>query len=364
MLNSITIKNFESHKDTNIDLHPGVNVLVGESDEGKSGVIRAFKWNAKNRPKGDGYRNDDLDPKKDKKEVVQVGIIYDKSGLVIRERDGVSGGINHYQIDSEEPLRALRTDVPDEVQEVTKIKDVNIQGQHPSEQYFLLGDKPGQVAKKFNKVAGLTIMDDALSEVKSRIRICNATIAVRQKELENFEEAEKNTQWIDKAEKFGKKLKKFKSKLEDSERKFELLEELVSQVHEINSILKSEFKGLDDALLEVKSLESDQLKISDQEKQTNKLSDSIRSIKKLDLDISVTLDTSKAQKSLKSLISEQLKIQEYSEKAGDLVSLINQWNTISKKVKIAEEDYTRAKDIFVSLKGSEICPTCERGPND
>jgi exonuclease SbcC len=52
MIKSIKIQNFETHIKTHLDLHPGVNVIVGESDEGKSGIIRSIKWNAKKQTAG------------------------------------------------------------------------------------------------------------------------------------------------------------------------------------------------------------------------------------------------------------------------------------------------------------------------
>ena len=127
MIEFISIKNFESHKDTFIELHPGVTVLVGESDEGKSSIIRAIKWNTKNRPQGDTYRNNSIGTKtkEDKEKLTEVKIKYN-TGIVSRARDGFSSGINHYQINDQEPLKALRTDIPEEVQEVTKIKDINL----------------------------------------------------------------------------------------------------------------------------------------------------------------------------------------------------------------------------------------------
>ena len=44
MINSIKIQNFQSHKNTTIKLKPGVNIITGSSDCGKSVDIRALKW--------------------------------------------------------------------------------------------------------------------------------------------------------------------------------------------------------------------------------------------------------------------------------------------------------------------------------
>jgi DNA repair ATPase RecN len=40
MISHINIENVLSHKSTDIELHEGVNVFVGESDAGKSSIIR------------------------------------------------------------------------------------------------------------------------------------------------------------------------------------------------------------------------------------------------------------------------------------------------------------------------------------
>lgn len=43
MIKNISIKNFQSHKSTKLTLSDGINVLVGESDNGKSAIYRAIK---------------------------------------------------------------------------------------------------------------------------------------------------------------------------------------------------------------------------------------------------------------------------------------------------------------------------------
>jgi chromosome segregation ATPase len=42
MLKSLRIINFESHKDTTINFTDGFNVIIGQSDGGKSSIIRAI----------------------------------------------------------------------------------------------------------------------------------------------------------------------------------------------------------------------------------------------------------------------------------------------------------------------------------
>ena len=48
----LIIENFQSHAHTEIELAPSLTVLVGESDTGKSAVIRALRWLLLNEPRG------------------------------------------------------------------------------------------------------------------------------------------------------------------------------------------------------------------------------------------------------------------------------------------------------------------------
>jgi chromosome segregation ATPase len=52
VINKITIKNFRSHEDTVIELHPGVNAIIGRGQAGKTNIKRALEWVADNRPLG------------------------------------------------------------------------------------------------------------------------------------------------------------------------------------------------------------------------------------------------------------------------------------------------------------------------
>ena len=50
MFTRLEIKNFQSHKNTTIDFDKNINSICGETDNGKSAVIRAIKWIVENRP--------------------------------------------------------------------------------------------------------------------------------------------------------------------------------------------------------------------------------------------------------------------------------------------------------------------------
>ena len=52
MIHSIKIQNIQSHKDTQLEFNPGINAIVGSSNNGKSAILRALYWVVYNRPLG------------------------------------------------------------------------------------------------------------------------------------------------------------------------------------------------------------------------------------------------------------------------------------------------------------------------
>ena len=166
MIEQINLTNFQGHQDSEFKLHPGINVITGDSDSGKSSVIRALYWAIKNRPTGgaDVYRNRHADPK----DIISVTLLLhnytpgegyspDYTALVTRYRRGLENG---YDVMGD-ILKAIRTDVPAEVISLLNISDHNIQPQHDS--YFLLADSPGDVSRQLNDVCGLVIIDNCLA---------------------------------------------------------------------------------------------------------------------------------------------------------------------------------------------------------
>ena len=155
MIEQITLTNFQGHQDSIFELNPGINVITGDSDSGKSSVIRALFWLIKNRPMGgaDVYRNRHADPK----EPVSVQMLFSDEQPILRYRKGSENG---YMV-GEQILKAIRTDVPTEVSGLLNISDHSIQPQHDS--YFLLADSPGDVARQLNNVCGLEIIDLCLA---------------------------------------------------------------------------------------------------------------------------------------------------------------------------------------------------------
>ena len=162
MIQKLKIQNFQSHKDTTLDFHPGVNVIVGASDSGKTAILRALRWLIWNRPNGEDFRSDwggDT--------VVEITV---EGGFIISR---VKGKENLYKRWEEHPdgvdkeLKAFGTKVPEEIQKALNIDDTNLQKQFDSP--FLISSSPGEVAGYFNQVAHLERIDSSISYVNGKI---------------------------------------------------------------------------------------------------------------------------------------------------------------------------------------------------
>ena len=163
-LKELKIKGFQSHADTHMSFSPYLNVIVGESDQGKSAVIRGVKWLAFNRPIGDEFRSN-FDPTGE----TSVWAKFDEGEgkpptVVERLRSGKrKTGNNLYVLNGEE-FRAFGDKVPKEVGKALGLADLNFS--HQLDAPFLLSNTPGEIAKTLRGNAGLEDADIILRGIK------------------------------------------------------------------------------------------------------------------------------------------------------------------------------------------------------
>jgi len=165
MIKSLTIQNFQSHEKTYLEFDPGVNVIVGASDSGKTAIIRALRWVAWNRPSGDAICSH-----WGGKTSVEVET---EDGCVVRTKDKIdSYMLNDHN--AEFAFKAFGTSVPEEISKFLNLNEINLQRQ--LDQHFLLSQSPGAVAEHFNKVAKLEDIDISTQFINSEIRKLNFDI--------------------------------------------------------------------------------------------------------------------------------------------------------------------------------------------
>jgi DNA repair ATPase RecN len=354
MIKSAKIKNFESWKDAEIEFHPGINVIIGESDEGKSGLIRALKFNTLNRPKGFPFRSDFVS---DNKQMTSVEITYDSEDTVLRQRN--LSGTNEYRINNGEPFVALRTDVPDEVFKISKISSINIQGQHPSEQYFLLTEKPGYVAKEFNKVSDLVIMDKAMAEANSRIRSAKSTLDVYQKELKEKETSLKENEWAIEAKEKTEEIKNLNNQIQKIEEKQAELDNLIQSLAD-NKKKLVKYKYVKKAQKDLLNLSIARNKFIHCENQIESLNTAINHIKKVTFELKAMSDISNALKDLKTLKNSKGEFNQIDKEDQELGKVLTKIETLDLQIDKTKLEFDESLVLFNEIREKEACPTCGR----
>jgi len=350
MITEIEGVGFQGYDDFMISLSPGVNVIVGPSDTGKSSILRLLTWIFKNRPRGDGFRNTRLK----KKDSVIGSVGFDNGEWVSREK----GTKNQYTISTfNDPLKALRTDVPTEVSEITKIKDVNLQSQHPSEQYFMLTESPGQVAKLFNKVAGLTIMDDALKEINTSVRANKAECDSINKRIEKKTEQVENLNWVIEAQEMIDDLLEKEYKLEEKINKFNTIDSILVSYYSTLDDLYKKYNNLPKALNEIEVLQerNDTLHKNKADYDSWYL---LRSSIKLTLSQLESTETlEKAKNEFLTLSSKDNHIEQLINKMYKIERIIKDINLLSKYIERTEDEIKDYQKEWNSYAGEE-CPLC------
>jgi len=205
MLDSIHLINFRSHKNTFIELHPGINIFTGPNDSGKTNVLRGIDLVVNNHPAGDDYISKwggNLD--------VKLGIDGKQVG---RFRDAhwdeelkrfKAGTKNYYTLTHEDgevepPFKSFgRGKVPEIIANLLNISSTNIHFQLDGP--FLLNKSPADVARHYNEIVNLDIIDRTISNIAGTLRKERAELKVEKAKIEEKTEKLEEYDWLPKAE--------------------------------------------------------------------------------------------------------------------------------------------------------------------
>lgn len=249
MIKSLRIQNCESHLDTKFDFSPGLNVFVGESDKGKSGVFRAYKLLTQNKPGGDWCR-----PLYWEGDTIITGEFINPGLTLTRTR---SKSENTYTLNDEKPINA-GTSVPENIAKLLDLDDVNLQTQ--IERAFLMFESSGERGRILNRIAGLEEIETTLDNAKQDVNRLNKSwlsekgmVEAKEKELEVFvdiEEMERRVGLIETAQ----------NKLDHSESRIIKLDKLADAFESVeNAIVLKEGLLACEGMLEAVKLKTGEM---------------------------------------------------------------------------------------------------------
>jgi len=235
MIKSIHLRNFQSHKNTKLTFDKGMNAIIGESQAGKSSILKAIDFVRCNKPSKENIFHHGAD-----RLFVQIEFT-DGNKIKLAKTISKNSTIKSiYTINGVE-YKAFGKTPPVEVDELFMMSDINIQRQ--LDNAFLITETPGEIARQINKVTNLDIATEWIKTLTSKVNEKNAAIKVITSDIENIEN---NISQYDGVERIG---------------------ELFDQFHIINDKIRH--------IKKKKSLIQSYLHLSESIKKINKIKDSL-----------------------------------------------------------------------------------------
>lgn len=225
-ITSVTLKNFQAHKDTTVQFDRGLNIIVGESNNGKTSILRGILWAIDNQPLGNDFimagEND-----------CSVTINFSDGTYIERGRTVKDTG--YYKIryidDNgkyiDQTYRGFTNAVPVEVANVHQMPKVNITKDIEThlnvlsqlDGPFLLTESPLVKASAIGRITGTHVIDAAIKESNKTIQSNRKLIKSYSEDLQQKENELKQLPDIKSMEAFTKKyayIVKYITKLNDS----------------------------------------------------------------------------------------------------------------------------------------------------
>lgn len=287
MLESLTIRKFQSHSNTILKFHEGVNVIVGETDIGKSAIVRALRWVIDNRPSGDEFISTG-------KKNCSVKLKVD--GERIRRSKGKE---NLYRINKRE-FKAFGQSVPEEVSSLLNISNVNLQSQLDTP--FLLSESSAEVARYFNKIVKLDVIDNSLKNISQRIREDRLGLAGKKSKKSTLLESIGEYDWLVDAGDKIRKLSIAEKNISKTSKQVYDISQLIDDIEDLEE-KKQELRKFSGAKKDINDLMELSKEIDEEEKSYDSLLEIMRIIEDIEYNIkAMAKEKQELRKELKKLM--------------------------------------------------------------
>lgn len=184
----VILDNFQSHEHTEVEFNNGLNIIVGESNNGKTSILRGIMWVIDNQPLGTDFIMAGKDS-------CYVLIEYDDGTFIERGRTLKDTG--YYKVGmvdengnfTRQEYRGFTNAVPVEIANIHQMPKVNITKDIEThlnvlsqlDGPFLLTESPLVKASAIGRITGTHVVDAAIKE-------SNKTIQNNKKLIKNYEQ--------------------------------------------------------------------------------------------------------------------------------------------------------------------------------
>lgn len=188
-IQEVTIEGFQSHVQSTFSLSPGLTVITGPSDAGKTAIIRALRWFAFNEPTGEAFLHTIRNPDgsiKQAAEQARVSVTFDDGTMITKTRRKGKTTYTH----SAYPSPWEKAEVPPEIKETLGLVkqeygdfETCLNFAFQLDAPFMLSETASVGAKVLGKLAGTEVVDLAISEVNKRTHQTRTEITYEDKQI-------------------------------------------------------------------------------------------------------------------------------------------------------------------------------------
>ena len=267
-IKSIRIQDFQNHQDTFFELKPGLNIITGSSDNGKSAISRSLHLAFL-----DSFRKYDV---REGQKNAKVTITYNNGDWYSRTK-GDTNEIE-YQREGQQVVKHSRfsKSIPQDVTEFLGYIPKTLSGALPlanqEEKFFLITLSDEALPKEISRLLGIDDLEEAASLLGSEVNKISVDVKRVSGEIESLKE--KLEPYEDLDEKI-KNLNKFKTMIAE----YEALEKEISEINDLSAEYQKIGKQYTDCKAEKEKSEALFQFLSDSipvlEKQFNEISDGL-----------------------------------------------------------------------------------------
>jgi len=348
MIKRISVRYFQNHIKTDLHLSEGVNVFIGSSNQGKSVIRKAVNWVKNNKPSGISFKN-----RKNKSKTTKVEI-ETPEGIVERVR---GKSTNYYKVKGVK-FKAIGQKVPKEVSDLLNMEDVNIQNQFDN--FFLLQDSPGTVAKKFNDFVGLSLIDTTSKEAEKNVRQYNQEVLSLNSEIKSIENKLKDfsnlpliKSLLKDGEELEKKIEKIDGNIESVSNLSNDLQTLLEELKEVSKY--KEIKKLFDKAVNLYN------KVDSVQEGCDVVEELIGNYSQLEKEKKPLLNVGKASKLLQNATVLQKTIVTLSDAVSEVNDSLIRHEELSSDLTQSSHEYKQLQNKLQEMHNKiDFCPLCKK----
>jgi hypothetical protein len=359
-IKSITLKNFQSYKNQTIDFKPGLNLLLGTSDSGKSAILRAMSFVLYNYPKKDSlihWGELETSVTLEFSDGVKVTRIKGEGRNAIVAFDADGNKIEKEKIDKEIPddVKLLLGNPPQD--------DFNglISYADQFSPMFLVDLSPTDLPRSLSGLTGIEILEESAKQLMQNYKSIEKQNKSDEKEYASLVNEAQSYSYVDFYENKIKLLEEKKQLIVDLEEKIALIEGISKDID--LDVEPDDVEALDN-LIDLITSNADSIKLAqallgryEKLKVYNLLSHG--SCSNNELDILETL-FNRIERELSNMQENHQQIEKFKkleQTSAEISSISEKGGQLSKEFKLAKEnldlainDYTEFKEFLINEK--------------